>query len=212
MRRGTSCRAERNKGQNERAYLEWAKKRTERVILSIISKMDLADPSSAASRVCCRTLKMGGMRFWKAACSFVKVSHLAQTLDLRRQAKEVGCTISASSPASRNSASLPSALMLHTLTLRLSASLSVRVKSSRSCGIWFCACPPGWEGAMAIVSRSMKTVWRATSRCEAVGAEDICQSQGRSSGHTPCESSILARAETRRVEAARACELNGDSG
>lgn len=116
-------------------------------------------------------------------------------------------TISWSSPASMNSDSLPSALIDHTRTARLSWSAIVLVKSWRSMGIWLVAPPPGALGAIAIESRSMKMVWSATSRCVAFGADDACQSQGRSSGQTPASSSNLAMAATRRAEAVRAWPL-----
>lgn len=113
-------------------------------------------------------------------------------------------TISWSSPDSTNSASLPRDRIDHTRTARLSGSASVLLKSWRSAGIWFWALPPGWLGAMAIESRSMKMVWSATSRWAAVVALAVFHSQGRSSVQTPFSSSNLAMADTRRAEAVRA--------
>lgn len=52
-------------------------------------------------------------------------------------------------------------------------------------------------------------VCRATSRWLALGVAERFHSQGRSSGQVPLPSSMRARAETRRVAAARACPLRG---
>lgn len=66
--------------------------------------------------------------------------------------------MSRSSPASKYSANFPSALILHTLTFKLSGSCNVLLNNSNNAGIWLTDFPPGVLGATAIESRSMKMV------------------------------------------------------
>jgi hypothetical protein len=102
---------------------------------------------------------------------------------------------------------LPSDLTLYVRTVRLSGSATVLPSNCNNAGIWFEGLSPALVGAIAIESRSMKVVWRATSRCEAVLDEAMFHNQGRSSGQTPLSSSKRAMVETRRADAVRAWEL-----
>lgn len=116
-------------------------------------------------------------------------------------------TISCSSPGSTYSASLPRDRTVQVRTDRLSGSAIVLLSSCNRAGIWFVGLAPAPVGAIAIESRSMKVVWRATSRWETVPEEAMLQSQGSSSGQTPFSSSRRAMVETTRAEAVRAWEL-----
>lgn len=115
-----------------------------------------------------------------------------------------GLTISYCSPGSTYSASLPSALTLHVRTVKLSGSATVFASSVSRAGMWFSGLLPALVGAIAIESRSMKVVWRETSRCETVVEDVMLHIHGRSSGQTPLSSSKRAMVETRRAEAVRA--------